>query len=594
MAPDERHTTAVEDRVPWNQLIAYGMGGVIPIALFNIAPQLIGLLGNISLGLDAFWLGTIMIVPRLWDAFFDPFIGHLSDNSNTRWGRRRPFLLVGGLAAAISFAALWWIPRGEWIQSVFPNEFAYDLFQYAFILTLLVLFFTACAVFEIPHGALGMEMSTDYHERTRLFSAKSFLGNLFAMGTPWLIFFAGLGFFKGSGDLVTGMRYVGLTIAALLIPLTMWLFVTLKEPGIAVAERPKTDFWHDMHQTVTNPIFLSLVIIVFTLAMGFNFVSIFSYYITIFYLYGGDPVAAGPILGINGTVWAVTALVAVVPLNWLGRRFGKSRTLLLSILLMCAAQVAKIFCYNPELPYLVIIPTILLSAGMLMFFTLGSSMVGDVCDEDEVRTGTRSEGMYYSVFWWFIKVGSAFASFVTGLLLVFTGFNANQNVAADALRSNIEVVQTQADTWQAEELNSAARLEKFNESVDAVLKSLGELRVRLQSNSRNSLSEEHAGQLIEHVAVVEKNVAAFRAAGPQLTTDPVALRAEAGKLLLDTVLLKQQSPKTLFRLRLVEIGLPLALSIVSIVLTLRYPLTEARCYEIKEILKQRREASVAR
>ena len=60
---------------------------------------------------------------------------------------------------------------------------------------------------------------------------------------------------------------------------------------------------------------------------------------------------------------------------------------------------------------------------MLMFFTLGASMVGDVCDEDELKTGTRSEGTYYSVYWWFIKMGTAFASFVTGALLVFTSFD---------------------------------------------------------------------------------------------------------------------------------------------------------------------------
>ena len=159
---------------------------------------------------------------------------------------------------------------------------------------------------------------------------------------------------------------------------------------------------------------------IFTLAMGFNFVGNFANYITIFYLYDGNVTAASPLLGINGTVWAVTALFAVFPLNWLGRRLGKRNTLLIAILLMCAAQLAKIVCYDPAHPYLVIIPTMLLSAGMLMFFTLGSSMVGDVCDEDELNTGTRSEGSYYSVFWWFIKMGTAFASFVTGSFGVHT------------------------------------------------------------------------------------------------------------------------------------------------------------------------------
>ncbi|MFZ4563136.1 MAG: MFS transporter, partial [Bacteroidales bacterium] len=175
-----------EDHLHFSQLAAYGAGGIIPIALFNIAGILVGLMGNISLGLSAFWLGAILIVPRLWDALSDPFIGHLSDNTRTRWGRRRPYLLIGGILVAVFFVVIWWIPKGDMVRTWFPSDTGFQWFQLCYILFSLLLFFTAVNLFEIPHGALGMEMTTDYHERTRLFSAKSFVGNLFAMGTPWL------------------------------------------------------------------------------------------------------------------------------------------------------------------------------------------------------------------------------------------------------------------------------------------------------------------------------------------------------------------------------------------------------------------------
>ncbi|MFO7614260.1 MAG: MFS transporter, partial [Bacteroidales bacterium] len=81
------------DHIKFSQLAAFGAGGIIPIALFNIAGILVGLMGNISLGLSAFWLGVILIIPRLWDAVSDPIIGHFSDNLRTPWGRRRPLLL---------------------------------------------------------------------------------------------------------------------------------------------------------------------------------------------------------------------------------------------------------------------------------------------------------------------------------------------------------------------------------------------------------------------------------------------------------------------------------------------------------------------
>ena len=85
-----------------------------------------------------------MIVPRLWDALSDPIMGHLSDNTRTRWGRRRPYILIGGIAVALSFVAMWWVPRGEWIRELFPSEAAYNWFQLAYILVGLLVFFTAC------------------------------------------------------------------------------------------------------------------------------------------------------------------------------------------------------------------------------------------------------------------------------------------------------------------------------------------------------------------------------------------------------------------------------------------------------------------
>ena len=141
------------DRVSWNQLVAYGMGGMIPIALFNIAGQLIGLLGNISLGLSAFWLGAILMVPRLWDAVSDPIVGYLSDNTRTAWGRRRPFILAGGIAVAVSFVVMWWVPEEETLT--FLGDAASQWLRLLFILATVLAFYTACTLFEIPHGALG-------------------------------------------------------------------------------------------------------------------------------------------------------------------------------------------------------------------------------------------------------------------------------------------------------------------------------------------------------------------------------------------------------------------------------------------------------
>ncbi len=227
--------------------------------------------------------------------------------------------------------------------------------------------------------------------------------------------------------------------------------------------------------------------------------------------------------------------------------------------------------------------------GMLMFFTLGASMVGDVCDEDELSTGTRSEGTYYSVYWWFIKMGTAFASFVTGALLVFTQFDQTQNVAVDALGSSVAVIKAEAEVWLADEANSADRLAHFNQQLEKMISGIDGLENHFHDRTEAYPEQaEHVQGLVDRLDAVRSKAVALQAKSTGSATTPAALVAQADAILAETSFLKQQAPQTLFRLRLVEIGLPLALSVVSIFLTLRYPLTEARCYEIKEALKKRR------
>jgi GPH family glycoside/pentoside/hexuronide:cation symporter len=661
------------DRINFGQLAAYSAGGIIPIALFNIAGQLVGLMGNISLGLSAFWLGLIMIIPRLWDAFSDPIVGHLSDNTRSRMGRRRPYLLTGGIAVAVFFVVMWWIPKGEAVHAMFPSDAGFQSFQLVYILFALLLFFTATTIFEIPHGALGMEMTTDPHERTRLFSGKSFIGNLFAMSTPWLFALANTEAFRGpGGNEADGMRYVSLLIAAVLIPLSFWWTAKLREPRfVRVAKQEKTHFWNDMKIVGTNRNFIYLVMTIFTLAMGFNFVNLLGSYIPIFYVFGGDKIAGARLLGINGTVWAITGVLAVFPLNWISPKYGKRNTLIIAMVLMCLAQLSKIVCYNPGHPYLVLIPTILLSTGMLFFFTLGSSMVGDICDEDELKTGHRSEGSYYSIYWWFIKLGTAFASFVAGILITITLFDQTQVTRVDSLQGSIRDMQSKIEYWKGYDLNGMAAPEQLKtarlqtsealketkdyllyleneaikqpekkksgraendarrrnvmlntsaatrtviENLEIVDKALAQatqgqadtlirsaiplimqskltkariysfdLLAHLEARTKqHEKSIAHTTQLTQNISVINNRINALNAASP-----PDILSRELASIEKDIEPLKKQSPYTLLMMRVVEIGLPLLLSLLAMLFAVRYSLTEKRTFEIKNLLMQR-------
>jgi GPH family glycoside/pentoside/hexuronide:cation symporter len=551
LTKEEKH------HIPFGQMAAYGAGGIIPIALFNIAGILVGLMGNISLGLSAFWLGLILIVPRLWDALSDPVIGHLSDNTRTRWGRRRPYLLLGGILVAVFFVVMWWIPKGDMVRTWFPSESGYQAFQLVYILVTLLLFFTAVNIFEIPHGALGMELTNDYHERTRLFSAKSFVGNLFAMSTPWLFALANTERFRGTGgNEADGMRYVSILIAAIIIPLSFWWTAKLREPGFAKASKQeKTPFWKDMKRTFNNRNFTNLTFTIFTLAMGFNFVNLLGSYIPIFYVFGGDKVAGARLLGINGTIWAITGVLAVFPLNWISPKLGKRNTLVLAMILMSVAQLSKIICYNPHHPYLVLIPTFLLSAGMLFFFTLGSSMVGDICDEDELKTGYRAEGSYYAIFWWFIKMGTALASFVAGVLIVFTMFDQTQVTKVDSLQGSIRELRSKVQYWEGYkgiEGTSAEWLKNTKAETSEALSDARDYVTYLGKESVKKPDKKKAGTAA--VQTQRKNVLL------NSLTSTQAIVTELGKIQVRTESLGSQAPDSLVK-SVIEDAMPLTLQV---------------------------------
>jgi GPH family glycoside/pentoside/hexuronide:cation symporter len=229
--------------------------------------------------------------------------------------------------------------------------------------------------------------------------------------------------------------------------------------------------------TYRNGTFVRLVVVFVLLIVGFQLVMGFSNYIQIFYLFGGDKDGASSLMAENGTLWAVVGLAGVFPMTWLSKRLGKRATVLLALGLIAGGNLSKIICYNPALPRLTYIPTICLSLGMVFCFSLVNAMIADICDEDELASGMRREGIYFAVYNWWWKVAVSIATVVSGYLQRLTGF--------------IEGAATQSDA-------------------------------------------------------------------------------------------------TLFWLRFWEIGLPSALCLLGIALLVKYPLTEARAYEIKALLKARK------
>jgi GPH family glycoside/pentoside/hexuronide:cation symporter len=410
MTHDKHHRTAEKDRVPVLQKIGFGFGAMAQCLGSYSIGNLANFVFNIGLGVNPFLVGLAQSIPRLWDALSDPLMGHLSDNTRTRWGRRRPYLFVGSIFTGVLFAAIWCLPAG-W------SERAY----FAYFLGMSLLYYTALTVFMVPWGALGLEMTKDYHERTRVQAVGNLFGNLGAIAMPWLFALTKLDCFR---DGLQGVRVVGAGMGIILIVSGLIPFFLCRERDyVQVAGQKKMGLWQGLKITLSNRIFMLLMSVVLLAAFGFFTIMSISPYIIIYYVMGGDVKAASVLVGWNGTAWVLSSILFVAPVTWCATHFSKKASFIGFTVIHLFGHVSKIWCYNPAHPWLAVVPPILIAGGFVALWTIGASMIADICDADELETGARREGSYQSVFGWILKMAMSLALVIGGALLNRTGFD---------------------------------------------------------------------------------------------------------------------------------------------------------------------------
>jgi GPH family glycoside/pentoside/hexuronide:cation symporter len=407
------------DRVSLGQKLAYGAGAFVN----NLLAAAIGgmtIVLNLGLGMDPALVGLLGALPRLVDALTDPLMGYLSDRTRSRWGRRRPYIFSGALAVGVIFALLWQLPEGQ-----------SESFYFTFFLLGSILFYLAYTVFVTPWVALGYELTPDYHERTRVMGVQNALGQLAYVIAPWFLAFmynkdlfpnvvegaAGLGILVGLTAMVFGV------LPAIFLRERFQRAAEIStQEGSRVSEAIR-GFLRGFALTLRFRPFLLLCGATFLVFNGFILVSSFQAYVIIFYVFAGDEARAAEYIGWAGTLSAVATFAVIALVTTLSSRLGKRQTFFAAIGVSVLGYLAKWFCYNPEAPWLLLLPAPFMAFGLGALFTLMGSMIADVCDLDEWETGERREGMFASIYWWVVKLGMSAAILGGGLLLNLTGFD---------------------------------------------------------------------------------------------------------------------------------------------------------------------------
>lgn len=419
-----QHKTTAKNRVPFAQKAAFGAGHLVN----NLLPGALGIFMFFLLtafGMDPFLAGLLGGLPRLFDALTDPIMGFISDNTNSRWGRRRPYIFAGAILSGVLFALLWQLDEN--------NSQTYN-FWYFLIFSLIYL--VGNTIFSTPLIGLGYEMTSDYKERTRLMAFSQTVGQIAWMIVPWFwVLIANPNLFENQA---VGVRQLSIVVGGVCIVLGILPAIFCEGIDASKMENRKeisfktlfsnlTDLFKGIVQVSKNKPFMKLCGATFLVFNGFQMVASFSYFIIVFYMFNGDYGLAGNWPAWFSTVSAfVTAFLVIPIISWMANKWGKRKAFIISTVISIIGYILKWWGFNPANPWLIFMPIPLMSFGIGGLFTLMMSMTADVCDLDELKNGMpRKEGTFGAIYWWMVKLGQALALVLGGLVLKLVGFDQN-------------------------------------------------------------------------------------------------------------------------------------------------------------------------
>lgn len=404
--------TAQKDKIPFWEKLFYGAGSGSYQLSGDGVKSLANPIYNITLGLSPSLIGLVLMISRIFDAFTDPLIGRWSDNARTRWGRRRPFIFAGSFLTAAAFVLVWMVPE-SWAGQTQP------LFIY--YLCAMLLFYFCATIQVVPYHTLGLEMTADYDERTSVSAYKMFFSFGFSLLLPWVFRFAQSEAF--SGGTMAGMRYLSYILAGVIIAGGVLPALFVKERYYKVAQsQAKIPFWVSARQTFTNRGFLVLTGVILVSSYGPGMVGSLAPYIIFYHMYGGDTKAGAEIAAIGANVFSVAAILFTPLIVRWSAKWGKVRLLKALVWLGIFNSVVSLVLFSAKMPWLVLV-YFFLQAPVAGFWVVTTSMKADICDDDELRHGTRREGMFGAVGGWIGKVGLSLTYFLSGVILDATGFN---------------------------------------------------------------------------------------------------------------------------------------------------------------------------
>lgn len=480
---EQKKEPAQEKDAPRKEVILYAVGNIES----GLANQFYGLINSlliVALSMNPLIMGAILSIKTLWDGITDPIMAQITDNARTRWGRRRPFILVGGISRVLlMFAIFWFFPQdpsiktnqqlaaekeaaaphvetekapaeegtpapeaespkkestplpgpkppkpGMWeslklgVENFFTSENPYHRTVAIYVLISCLLFTTLTTVQSVPYWALGIELCPSYDGRTRVVTYRSFIEKTMGALMPWVLPFCFLPIFF---NVIEGLQWYAVFAMVLGIPSTVLMVVFTKERLMTSLAKKTSgpNLFVSIWQTAKNIHFLKILFLFQFISITNGIFAQFALFLNIYWIFGGDALQGATMGGYVGTLGVIISILALPLVNWGCRRLQKHRALRFAILWMSIGSALKWILFTPEHPWLQLLVPVFFSIGISAVFTILPSMMADVTDIDELRHGVRREGMFGAVMAFLMKLTGTVQPVLAGAMLVLSGFD---------------------------------------------------------------------------------------------------------------------------------------------------------------------------
>ncbi|MDD4954323.1 MAG: MFS transporter [Candidatus Omnitrophica bacterium] len=422
----------LRDRLPISTKAAYSLGTAVDMWGLWLYPAVAFAVFNLYLGVEPWLVGLALTLIRVWDAFADPVMGWISDNFRSKWGRRRPFILIAGIVSGLGLPILFLVSP-SWAGIKFLGVSA--VFWY--MLGSTMIYMPLVSAFTVPYYSLGAEMTPDYEERTSIMSYRSVAQKISELGNYYALRFTNLAWFlipgTGQKNTLLGMQVYTSILGIVMAILAIIIFFRVKEryyEKVVVKVTKKISILSGLGETLRCKPFRQMMVMGGAFTLGTSMVGALGYYATVFYVSGGDK-----IIGDNWQFWMGLAFmlggIIGVPLHAnLSHRIGKREAAVVACVVGMIGYGGSWFLYTPAIQWLQTISSGLMGMAAASLWMLHSSIGADIIDYDELNTGKRREGSFTACASYILKLGNSFGYYLSGLILTWSGFTWQLKVQA--------------------------------------------------------------------------------------------------------------------------------------------------------------------